>query len=266
MKVIFHLITALTTGLCAISCNSPRAVSQTITSSNEIARYVIQVEEELNHSTDRYTQGLFFHEGQLYESAGQYGESAFFKTDFESGKVLSTIPFPKKYFLEGACVLDDKIYIITWNEGECFVYDLNTLKGETKFRYKGEGWGLTTDGKYLIMSDGTSLISFRDPKDFSVKRQIPVSYKGKALQYINELEYIDGKIWANVYTTDKIVIINPNNGVVEGEIDCTNLLKAEDRDERTDVLNGIAINDIDGSIYITGKYWPKMFRVKVKQL
>ncbi len=266
MKLIFQLVITSMIGVCSLSCNSSRSVTQTITSSNEIVKYVLNVEQELDHSTDKYTQGLFFHDGILYESAGQYGESALYKTDFENGKLLSTVKFPDKYFLEGACTLNGKIYIITWNEGECFVYDMKTMQGESKFRYKGEGWGLTTDGKFLIMSDGSSIITFRDPDTFSSVRQIPVTYKGKELRFINELEYIDGKIWANVYTTDQIVIINPLNGVVEGEIDCTNLLKAEEKDDRTDVLNGIAINDVDGSIYLTGKYWPKMYKISLIKL
>lgn len=263
MKRILSLFVAL---LSLVGCKSSQQSASYETYSVKPENYRVVVEQEMEHSTSRYTQGLFFDGGSLYESAGQYGESKLYKTDFATGKILSEISYPKSVFAEGACVLNDKVFLITWNEKLCYVYNKQTMAPEGTFSYRGEGWGLTTDGKSLIMSNGSSVISFRDPETFIESKKIPVTIEGKELSYLNELEYIDGKIWANVYTTDYIVIINPDNGVVEGKIDCSNLLLPEDRDDRTDVLNGIAYDPSDGGIYITGKYWPKMFKITLERI
>lgn len=230
-------------------------------SAQNARHYTLQVEESLPHDVGAYTQGLFFYEGALYESCGQYGESSFRKVELATGKVLKRINFDRKYFLEGSCALKGRIYILTWQENICFVYDVKTMELIGSVRYMGEGWGLTTDGKYLIMSDGTSSVTFRNPDNFKVEKQLAVTLDGKPLRFINELEYINGEIWANVYGSDAIVTINPSSGAVTGMIDCRNLLHRTLRKPSTDVLNGIAYNDKDGTIWLTGKYWPKIFRV-----
>jgi glutamine cyclotransferase len=230
-------------------------------SAQNARHYTLQVEESLPHDVSAYTQGLFFYEGELYESCGQYGESSFRKVELATGKVLNRINFDRKYFLEGACALKGRIYILTWQENTCFVYDIKTMSLIGSVRYRGEGWGLTTDGKYLIMSDGSSSLTFRNPDNFKVEKQVTVTLNGKSLRYLNELEYINGEIWANVYGSDAIVTINPSSGAVTGMIDCRNLLPSALRKPSTDVLNGIAYNDRDGAIWLTGKYWPKIFRV-----
>ncbi|MDO4736318.1 MAG: glutaminyl-peptide cyclotransferase [Bacteroidia bacterium] len=225
--------------------------------------YKLQVVEQLPHSRSAYTQGLFFHNNELYESSGQYGTSYFAKIDPKTSKELRRLNFDSRYFLEGACVLNNYLYILTWRENKCFVYDINTFKYLGELYNMREGWGLTTDGTHLILTDGSSSVFFMDPMTFELKKSLKVTLNGKSVNYLNELEYIDGKIWANVYCQDYIVIINPDNGVVEGRVDCKGLLPNNLRNSSTDVLNGIAYNPKTKQLLLTGKLWPKMFSVKL---
>ncbi|MEN6569700.1 MAG: glutaminyl-peptide cyclotransferase [Rikenellaceae bacterium] len=221
-----------------------------------------KIVEVLPHDVNSYTQGLFFHKGQLYESSGQYGASFFRKVDLSKGTALQSFNFPDEYFAEGATVLGDLLYILTWQQRVVFVYDINTFKPINQFfNPREEGWGLTTDGKDLIMSDGSSYLFFMDPATFKEKRRITVKLDGKAIDRLNELEYIKGEIWANVYQEDFILIIDPSTGTVRKVVDCKNILPTSMRTSKTDVLNGIAYNPLTDKIYITGKYWPKMFRI-----
>ena len=230
----------------------------------KVKNYKVQVLGSYSHDASAYTQGIFFHNGELYETTGQYGQSSIRKVDLVSGRPLNYISVDKKYFVEGSCVLDGKMYVLTWMENVCFIYDISTLKRIGQLRNPREGWGITTDGKTLIMSDGSDKIFFVDPLTFMEQKHINVTLNGKKISYINELEYIEGKIWANVYTTDTILIINPKSGVVEGVVDCRNLLPYAMRRPNTDVLNGIAW---DGKgIYLTGKNWPKIFKVSLKEI
>ena len=225
--------------------------------------FKIKVLETLPHDRGAYTQGLFFHNGNLYESCGQYGSSSFRKVDLKSGKDLRRLNFDGRYFIEGSCVHNGLLYILTWQEHKCFVYDINSLKYLGELYNPREGWGLTSNGKDLILSDGTESIYFLDPQTFAVRRSVKVKYNGKPINMINELEYINGEIWANVYTTDYILTIDPATGNVKGKIDCKGLLPNSLRTVTTDVLNGIAQNQATGEIYLTGKYWPKMYKVEV---
>ena len=254
MKTRFHILLILA---CALSLSACSASGQ------NVKTYGFKVEEAVPHDVASYTQGLFFHDGTLYESAGQYGESNFRKVDLKSGRVLERTSFDRRYFAEGACVLDGRLYVLTWRENECFVYDIKTMQRLGTCRYLGEGWGLTTDGKSLIMSDGTSTITFRNPETFAVERSLTVTMRDKKVGYLNELEYIKGEIWANVYGTDMIVRIDPATGAVRSMINCSGLLPATQRSPRTDVLNGIAFDPATGNIWLTGKYWPKMYRIKL---
>ncbi|MBO7203551.1 MAG: glutaminyl-peptide cyclotransferase [Bacteroidales bacterium] len=223
--------------------------------------YRLKVKESFPHDVSGYTQGLFFHEGALYESTGQYGSSSFRKVDLNTGNIESRLDFPAEFFVEGSCAIENRLYVLTWYEETCFVYDINTFDLIAQFRYTGEGWGLTTDGNSLIMSDGTSVISFRDPVTFLQTKKITVRLNGREISYLNELEYINGKIWANIYGLDYILIIDPNTGNVEGRVDCNDLLESQYRNSYVDVLNGIAYNPEDGTIYLTGKYWPKLYEI-----
>lgn len=222
--------------------------------------YKVQVVKEYPHDTGAYTQGLFFDGDQLYESTGQYRESTFRKVDLTTGKALKTLKFAAKYFAEGSVILGEKLYILTWTNKVAFVYGASDLKYQKTYSYPREGWGLTTDGKSLIASDGSSSLYFLT-SEFVQERSINVTMNGRPVRYLNELEWIDGRIWANVYMTDTIVIINPGTGVVEGVVNCEGLLPKKLRTSSTDVLNGIACQD--GRIFVTGKYWPRLYEVKL---
>ena len=224
--------------------------------------YKLDVVAEFPHDTESYTQGLFFHDGQMYESTGQNGKSTFRKVDMATGKPLKRLDFDKKYFVEGSVILGDNLYILTWESRVAFMYDANTLEFKSSWSYPREGWGLTTDGKQLIASDGSATLFFMD-ENFALKRRVIVKCEDKPVRLLNELEYIDGKIWANIYTSNEIVIINPKDGKVEGVIDCRGLLPKELYRPGTDVLNGIAYNPQDGKIYLTGKNWPKLYEIRL---
>lgn len=224
--------------------------------------YKLEVVAEYPHDINAYTQGLFFHEGIMYESTGQYGESSLRMVNMKTGKPIKRKSVSKDYFVEGSVVFGGDMYVLTWMEKTAFVYDPKTLELKSQISYPREGWGLTTDGESLIASDGTSNLYFLD-KYFKLKRYVQVCLGMRPVRFLNELEYIDGKVWANVYTADEIVIINPKTGAVEGVIDCKDLLPQDLRTYDTDVLNGIAYDSQSGKIYLTGKNWPKLYEVKL---
>ena len=236
--------------LCAASCNA------------KVREYKVKVLEEFSHDVSAYTQGLSFDGDRFIETTGQFGESSIRLVDLKSGKVLRKLDFAKKYFAEGSVVLDGKLFILTWLNKVAFVYDAQTLEYEKTYSYPREGWGLTTDGKRLIASDGSSRLYFLD-KDFKTVGSVDVMMDGRPVKYLNELEWIDGKVWANVYMTDMIVVIDPSDGKVESVIDCSGLLPKKLRTTKTDVLNGIARDPADGSIYLTGKYWPRLYKIEL---
>lgn len=227
-----------------------------------VKQYKLQVVNSFPHDRTSYTQGLFFYAGAMYESTGLNGKSTFRKVDISTGKALSKLTFDRKYFLEGSVEKDGNIYMLTWQNQLAFVYDAATLEYKASYSYPREGWGLTTDGKHLMASDGSARLYFMDD-NFRQVRTITVKMDGRPVRYLNELEYIDGKIWANVYMSDLILIINPESGNVEGVVDCTGLLPRQLQYEDTDVLNGIAYNPADGSIYLTGKNWCRLYEVKI---
>ena len=230
----------------------------------EPVQYTYRVVNVYPHPTDAYTQGLQFADGLLWEGTGQNGESRITKTDLATGRTTEIARLPKSDFGEGITLLGGRIYQLTWLSNKAYQYDAATGRELDTFRYAGEGWGLTTDGTQLYMSDGTERIRTLDPETF--KRQGPgiaVTCRGQAVTLLNELEWIDGRIWANVYTTNLILIIDPATGVTEGIIDLTGLLPAEDRRPGTDVLNGIACDPATGRIFVTGKNWPKLFEIEI---
>lgn len=231
----------------------------------KVRQYKAQVVAEYPHDRTSYTQGLFFYDGQMYESTGLNGKSTFRKVDIRTGKALYRLNFDRRYFLEGSVEKDGNIYMLTWQNNVAFVYDAKTLKYKKSYSYPREGWGLATDGKSLIASDGSANLYFLDD-DFRTARKVTVRLNGRPVNDLNELEYIDGKIWANVYLTDLIVIVNPADGNVEATVDCSGLLPSRLRYDDTDVLNGIAYNPQNGKIYLTGKNWCRLYEIKLAEI
>jgi glutamine cyclotransferase len=213
------------------------------------------------HNPLNFTQGLEFYNNQLFESTGQYGESKVMKLDLSTGNSTKSIDVESTCFGEGITVMNDKMYEITWKEQKCFVYEVNSLTLEKTIGYVGEGWGLCNDGKNILMSDGSERIYFRDPNTFEITRTIEVYNNKGPIINLNELEYIDGKIYANVWQANYIVVIDPFVGKVEEIIDCTEVIgQARGNGE---VLNGIAFNKKTKQLYFTGKNWSKIAEVKL---
>ncbi len=239
--------------------------ARTRTSSTTTYAQMAQVEvvKVYNHQVDAYTQGLQFDNGLMWEGTGEYGRSRLQYTDITTGRSTVVATLPDNHFGEGITLLGDKIYQLTWQNGIMHIYDRKSLKKIDERKYKGEGWGLTTDGQWLYMSDGTPDIRVLDPQSLELKRRIAVTCNGESLPYLNELEWIEGKIWANVYTLDQIVIIDPQSGVVESIVDLTGLLPDSQKTATTDVLNGIAYDKQTKRIFVTGKNWSKMFEIKL---
>lgn len=215
------------------------------------------------HNNRSFTQGLEFDDGILYEGTGQKGQSLVAQVNLTTGEHLKKMGLDGNYFGEGITILGDKLYQLTWQEQKCFVYNKKTLQLEDDLAYNGEGWGLCNDGTSLIMSDGSERITFRNPKTFAIERTIEVyTHQGPVTQ-LNELEYADDLIYANVWMTNKIAVIDPRNGKVLSEIDATDLVK--EGKGTGDVLNGIAYNEKTDKWYLTGKNWIKLFEVKLKK-
>lgn len=228
----------------------------------KVKEYRVKVVNEYPHDIGAYTQGLFFFGNSLIETTGQYGESSLREVDLESGKILRKVDFNSKYFAEGSVAMDGDLFILTWTNKVAFRYDPETFAYRGTLGWPKEGWGLTTDGKRLIISDGTSNLYFVD-KSFKIQKTIKARLDGRPVRLLNELEWIDGKIWANVYMTDLILIINPEDGAVEATVDCSGLLPQSLRTDDTDVLNGIAC--LGKRVFLTGKNWPRLYEVRLER-
>jgi glutamine cyclotransferase len=234
-----------------------------------VINYTYQVVNTFPHDARAFTQGLLFHDGKLLDSTGLYGQSSLREVDLATGTVLRKSAVPSQYFAEGLALLDGKLYQLTWQTGKAFVYDLNAdpkgFRQAGEFSYTGEGWGLATDGHWLIMSDGTSVIRFLNPAIFAVDHTIQVLKDDMPQERLNELEYVKGEIYANIWKTDWVARIDPVSGRVAGMIDFSFLLPAADRTTTTDVLNGIAYDPAGDRLFVTGKNWPKLFEVRLKR-
>lgn len=215
------------------------------------------------HDPESFTQGLVYHQGALYESTGLNGKSDIRKIELSSGQVKKKVKLSREYFGEGMAILDNKIYQLTWLSQTGFVYDLKSFQRTGKFSYRGEGWGLATDGKSLIMSNGTPVITYLKPKTFEVIRKIKVRDGKMPVNDLNELEFIRGEIWANVFTADVIARISPQTGKVLGWIDLSKLNSVLPHQGKRDVLNGIAYDSEDDRIFVTGKFWPNIFEIRL---
>jgi glutaminyl-peptide cyclotransferase len=244
--------------------SSPKTNSSPNTTVTTVPTYGYEVVNTYKHDPKAFTQGLVFYNDFLYESTGLEGESTLRKVELETGKVLQRHDLSDEVFGEGMTILNDKIYQISWKNGVAFEYDLN-FKQLKDFRYSGEGWGLTNDGKNLIMSDGTHVLRVINPENFETLKTITVFREnGQPLMQINELEWVKGEIWANIWQDSSVARIDPETGKVKGWIDFSKLVSEEMRSANEDVLNGIAYDEKTDRIFITGKLWKKLFEIKLK--
>jgi glutamine cyclotransferase len=224
--------------------------------------YGYKVQRVYPHDANAFTQGLQYVDGILYEGTGLNGRSSIRKVKLETGEVLQKRDVPAQHFGEGITVWKTDLIELTWQSGIAFVYDRDTFQEKRRFTYAGEGWGLTHDGTDLIMSDGTDRLRMLDPATFTERRRIQVPAGGASLRNLNELEYVKGEIFANVWTTDFIARITPATGRVTGYIDLSGLLTANERPS-DGVLNGIAYDRERDRLFVTGKLWPKLFEIRV---
>lgn len=216
------------------------------------------------HDPRAFTQGLLYRDGALYESTGLYGESTLRRVELETGKVLQQIPVPKQYFAEGLALVGDALVQLTWQEHTGLVYDRRTFEQRRTFTYKTEGWGIDHDEQGgLVMSDGSDQLFFLDPKTFAVVRTLDVRDAGRPVPNLNELEWIEGEIWANVWMTDRLVRINPATGVVNSWVNLDALWPRAQRPPTADVFNGIAYDRERRRIFVTGKNWPRLYHITV---
>ena len=222
--------------------------------------YTYQIIKTHPHDTTAFTEGLVFNNGVLYESTGEYGYSSLRQVNLENGDVQHEVLLPNKYFGEGITVVNNSLIQLTWRENYGFIYDKETFSLLGNFSYSSEGWGLTFNGSELIMSDGTSKLSFLDPVTFQKVGQVSVHDGNTPVTNINELEFINGDVYANIWMQQKIAIINPQTGTVEGWIDVTGIYQSNNLD---DVLNGIAYDSQTNRLLITGKDWPNLYEITV---
>lgn len=241
------------------------AASQTgNVSADEVPVYTYQVVNDWPHLKSHFTQGLVYHDGHLYESTGQYGSSLLCRLDLKTGKVEKKVDVEKEFFAEGMTILGERIFQLTWEAHKGFIYDLKSFDRLAEFSYEGEGWGLTNDGSQLIMSDGTNRIRFLDPRSFRVLRSVEVYDHNQPLVELNELEYIKGEIYANIWHSDKVVRIDPLTGKILAWVDLTGLRKPEEDGGGGDnVLNGIAYDEKHDRLFVTGKRWARIYEIRL---
>ncbi len=248
----------LVVALVISSCSTqPQAASQPTTI------YTYKIVNTYAHDRNAFTQGLAFDNGFLYEGTGQYGNSSLRKVDLATGDVLQMRRLSADYFGEGITVYDDTIVQLTWESHTGFVYNKNSFNLLRQFSYPTEGWGIAYDGERLIMSDGTSLLHFLNPETLETTGYIEVSDNNKPVSRLNELEYVNGKVYANAWRTDRIAIIEPRDGRVTAWIDLSGLLRTQEYRGYVDVLNGIAYDSQADRLFVTGKLWPFLFEIKL---
>ncbi|MCP4690471.1 MAG: glutaminyl-peptide cyclotransferase [Desulfobacterales bacterium] len=243
--------------------NLPTRGVALLSSLQGVPYYTCRLVAALPHDPGAFTQGLAFHQGVFYESTGLWGSSSLRRVEVETGKILKIIQAPRQYFAEGVAILKDRVYQLTWRSRKCFIYDLESFRKIGEVGYTGEGWGATHDGELLIMSDGTDRLKFIEPRTFRVKRILGVHHRGRPLKMLNELEYIQGEIFANVFGADVIVRLDPRSGEILGVIDISALWSHLDKTRRIDVANGIAWDGDAERLWVTGKLWPKIFEIRL---
>jgi len=271
MSLATKPLTAIVTLLLCLTglggCHTPASGDRTTAepaANAVVPKYGYQIVNIWPHDSNAFTQGLILADGKLFESTGEVGRSSLRSVDLQTGRVLKKVDVPEPYFAEGIALLNGKIYQLTWQHQVGFIYDAQTFERTGQFNYAGEGWGFTTDGQSLILSDGSNRIRFIDPKDFHVTKTITVLDNKTPIDQLNELEYVHGSIYANVWHDNRIAIIDPQSGHVTAWIDLAGLIPESELPDPEAVLNGIAYDQANDKLYVTGKLWPRLFEIKIK--
>ena len=227
--------------------------------------YSYKIINEFPHDENAFTQGFEYHDGFFYESTGEYGKSTLRKVDIESGKVVKKIKLDKKYFAEGMTILNDKIYQLSWRKNTGFVYNLESFELEQTFNYdqSKEGWGLTNNNEKLIKTDGTERMWFLNPETLKEEKFVEIYTNKRKAEKLNELEFIKGKVYANIWQQNSLLIVNPDNGAIEGIVNLNGLQEKAGQKGESNVLNGIAYDSVNDRIFVTGKKWTKVFEIKL---
>jgi glutamine cyclotransferase len=239
-------------------CASPLSQAQ-----EQVVRYGYNILNTYPHNIDSFTQGLVYHEGFLFEGTGKNGQSNLSKINLADGEVLMNKSMSQRYFGEGIEIVDDKIYQLTWQSHLVFVHDKTTFESKGSHYNATQGWGLAYDGSHLILSDGTANLQFMDPETFAPVRKVEVQLDGNAINQLNELEYINGEVWANVWQTDFILRIDPESGEVNSIVDLTGLSGQTQLGSSEAVLNGIAWDADAKRLFVTGKHWANLFEIEL---
>lgn len=264
---LFLIFSLIVTGCGSSSGRTPKATDPAAITRPTAKVVYPKVTAVYPHDPQAYTQGLVFHEGKIYESTGQYGSSSLRRVDPESGRVEVKRELPRRYFGEGlALVGDSLLYQLTWNEQRCLVYDLKELRQKSVYSYQGEGWGLATHpaGDSLYMTNGSSRVRVMNPEGFTLYREFEVTDDRGRVGMLNELQWIGGRLWANIYLSNRIAVIDPASGAVTHYVDCASLETQITHTRQTDVFNGIAYDEQTGRIFVTGKNWDKLFQIEVE--
>lgn len=286
MRTLIFLLGVSMFGSCgAGQSENSRVTNTAVSQASASSEYTYEVVNKFPHDSKAFTQGLIFRSGYLFEGTGELGESSLRKVELATGKVLKKHDLSRDIFGEGITAIGDKIYQLSWQDGLAWEYDISDFRLLRELRYSGEGWGLTSDGKHLIMSDGTHLLRFLDPQTFKVDKTVPVMREtGKPLYLLNELEWVKGEIWANIWHSEEketgttqgrfpnigkpnmIARIDATSGRVIGWIDLAGISPSDqdEKDESENTLNGIAYDDVGDRIFVTGKNWSKVYEIKVK--
>lgn len=228
-----------------------------------ISARTVEITARHTHDASAFTQGLLYYNGFLYESTGLYGQSSLRRIAIKSGRIQAYRSLPDTLFGEGLARVGDRLFQLTWKAGVALVYSIDDLGLVDRRHYRGQGWGLTWDGEYLVMSDGSAILRFLDPDSFAVDRKITVTFRGQSVDNLNELEYICGAIWANIRYSDTIIRIDPTSGTVTGRLDASPVRQALPSPENAGVLNGIAWDRNNRRLFITGKNWPFVFQIRM---
>jgi len=264
LLLVVALVSATSDCLDTGNPNLPTVSTPTDTENGETPVYTYEVVNVYPHDHGAFTQGLVFENGFLYEGTGLRGQSTLRKVTLETGDVVQIHQLPSRFFGEGIAIYGDRIVQLTWQSRQGFVYDKDSFALLRDFSYPTEGWGITHDGERLIMSDGTSTLYFLHPDTFEETGRVEVKDDGQPIQLLNELEYIHGEVYANVWQTDRIARINPETGAVTGWIDLKGLMSANERAGSGAVLNGIAYDAAGDRLFVTGKLWPKLFELVLR--